>query len=56
MSKLETTTGTLQEGQTKTAKLDYFTKNRSPPKFFKINTSNFQETLLDIFKNFVRGN
>ena len=37
---------------TKTAKIDYFTKNLSTPRFFKINTSNFQEMFLDIFENF----
>ena len=40
-SKLETTIGSLWEAQTKTAKIDYFTKNLSPPRFFEINTSNF---------------
>ena len=46
----ENTTGILWEAQTKTAKIDHFTKNLSSPRFFKINTSNFQEILLDIFK------
>ena len=40
-SKLEATTGTLWEAQTKTAKKDYFTKILSSPRFFEINTSNF---------------
>ena len=53
-SKLEATTGTLWEEQTKTAKKDYFTKILSSPRFFKINTSNFQEMFLDIFKKFFR--
>ena len=46
-SKLETTIGSLWEAQTKTAKIDYFTKNLSPPTFFEINTSNFQEMFLN---------
>ena len=37
---------------TKTATLDYFNKNLSSPRFFEINTSNFQEMFLDIFKKF----
>ena len=53
-SKSEATIGFLWEAQTKTAKLDYFTKNLSPPRFFDINTLNFQEMFLDIFKNFCR--
>ena len=53
-SKSEATTGTLWEAQTKTAKKDYFTKNLFPTTFFEINTSNFQEMLLDIFKKFCR--
>ena len=40
------------EAQTKTAKKDYFTKILSP-RFFEINTSNFQEMFLDIFKKSV---
>ena len=40
------------ETQTKTAKIDYFTKNLFPPMLFEINTSNFQEMFLDIFKKF----
>ena len=51
-SKFDATTGSLWEAQTKTAKIDYFTKNLSPPRFFQINTSNFQEMFLDIFKKF----
>ena len=55
-SKLKTTTGFLWEAQTKTAKIDYFTKNLSSPMFFETNTSKFQEMFLDIFKNyFVRN-
>ena len=53
-SKSEATTGTLWEAQTKTAKKDYFTKNLSSPRFFEINTSNFQKMFLDIFKKFFR--
>ena len=48
--KLFTPTDFLWEAQTKTAKKDYFTKIISPPRFFEINTSNFQEMFLDIFK------
>ena len=48
-SKLEATTGSLLEAQTKTAKKDYFTKNLPLPTFFEINTLNFQEMFLDIF-------
>ena len=36
-------------GQTKTAKIGYFSKNLSPT-FFEINTSKFQEMFFDIFK------
>ena len=50
MSKSETTAGSLWEAQTKTVKKDYFTEILSPPRFFEINTSNFQEMFLDIFK------
>ena len=53
-SKSKATTGFLWEAQTKTAKKDYFTKILSPPRFFGINTSNFQETFLDIFKKICR--
>ena len=49
-SELETKTGSLWEAQIKTAKVDYFTKNLSPPMFFEINTLNFQEIFHDIFK------
>ena len=49
MSKSEANTNSLWEAQTRTAKIDYFTKNISPPRFFEINTSNFQEISLDIF-------
>ena len=45
---------TLWEAQTKTAKKDYFTKILSSPRFFEINTSNFQEMFLDIFRKFCR--
>ena len=48
-SKLEAKIGSLWEAQTKTAKIDYYTKNLSPPLFFEINTSNFQEMFHDIF-------
>ena len=42
-------------GANKTAKIDYFTKNISPPRFFEINTSNFQEIYLAFFrKNFLK--
>ena len=41
-SNSETKTSSLWEAQTKTAKIDYFSKNLSPPTFFQINTSNFQ--------------
>ena len=37
----EATIGSLWEAQTKSAKIDYFTKNLSPPRFFEISTSNF---------------
>ena len=50
---LEATIGSLWEAQTKTAKKNYFTKILSPPRFFEINTSNFQEMFLDIFKKSV---
>ena len=53
-SKSEATAGSLWEAQTKTAKKNYFTKILSPPRFFEINTSNFQEMFLDIFKNCVK--
>ena len=39
-SKSETTIGILWEAQTETAKIDYFTKNLSLPRFFEIITSN----------------
>ena len=42
-SKSEATIGSLWEAQTKTAKIDYFTKNLSSTTFFEITTSNFQE-------------
>ena len=48
----EATIGSLWEAQTKSAKIDYFTKNLSPPRFLEINTSNFQQMFLDIFKKF----
>ena len=51
-SKSEITIGSLWEAQSKTTKIDNFTKNLSPPRFFEIDTSNFQEMLLDIFKKF----
>ena len=41
LSKSEATEGSLWEAQTKTPKVDYFTKNLSPPTFFEITTSNF---------------
>ena len=53
-SKSEATTGTLWEAQTKTVKKDYFTKILSSPRLLEINTSNFQEMFLDIFKKFCR--
>ena len=53
-SKSEATTGTLWEAKTKTAKKDYFTKILSSPRFFEINTSNFQEMFLDIFRKICR--
>ena len=49
-SKSEATTGSLWEAQTKTAKIDYFTKNLSPPTFLEKNNSNFQDMFLDILK------
>ena len=49
ISKSEAITGSLWEAQTKTAKIDYFTKNLSPPRIFEVNTSYFQEMFLDIF-------
>ena len=52
-SKSKATIGSLWEAQTKTAKIDYFTKNLPPPTFFEITTSNFEETFLAIFKNSV---
>ena len=51
-SKSEPTIGSLWEAQTKTAKIDYFTKNLSSPTFFEITTLNFKETFLAIFKEF----
>ena len=39
-------------GQTKTVKIDYFTKNLSFPMFFEITTSNFQKMFLAIFRKF----
>ena len=51
-SKSEATKGSLWEAQTKTVKKDYFIKILSPPRFFEIFTSNFQEMLFDIFKKF----
>ena len=48
-SKSETRTGSLWEAQTKITKINYFTKNLSPPTLFEINTSNFQEMFLDVF-------
>ena len=48
-SKSETTTGSLWEAQTKTAKKDYFTKNLSSPMFFEINISNLKEVFHDIY-------
>ena len=53
-SKSEATTGSLWEAQTKTAKKDYFTKMLYPPRFLEINTSNFYEMFLNIFKKFCR--
>ena len=38
--------------KTKTEKINCFTKNLSPPMFFEIKTSNFQEMFLDIYKKF----
>ena len=40
-SKSEATTGSLWDAQTKTEKLDCFTKILSTPRFFEINISNF---------------
>ena len=53
-SKSEATVGSLWEAQTKTAKIDYFTKNLSSPTFFEITTSNFQKMFLDIFRKFLQ--
>ena len=39
-------------GTKKTAKKDYFTKNLSSLMIFEINTSNFQEMFLAIFRKF----
>ena len=50
--KSEATIGSLWEEQTKTVKIDYFTKNLSSPTFFEITTSSFQEMFLDIFRKF----
>ena len=55
-SKSETTTGSLWKAQNLTAKIDYCTKNLSPPTLFDINTSEFQEMFLDIFENSVGRN
>ena len=52
-SKSEVTIGSLWEAQTKTAKIDYFTKNLSLM-YFEINTSNFQEMFLEYLENLVR--
>ena len=49
-SKLGTTIGYLWETQTKTAKIDYFTKYLSSPTFFEITTSKLQKVFLDIFR------
>ena len=54
MSKSKTTSGSLWEAQTKTAKKDYSTKILSPPRFFELETSNFQEMLLDMLKKCCR--
>ena len=51
-SKTEATIGYLWEVQPKTAKKDYFTKKISSLTFFEINTSNFQEIFLAIFRKF----
>ena len=40
-SKSEATIGSLWKAQTKIAKKDNFTKNLSPPSFFKQSSSNF---------------
>ena len=52
--KSEATIGSLWEAKTKTAKIDYFTKNLSSSTLFEITTSNFQEMFLDIFIKFCR--
>ena len=52
MIKSEATTGSLWEAQNITVKKDYFTKILSSPRFFEINTSNFQEMFLGMFKKF----
>ena len=55
---METTTGTLWEAQTNSAKIDYFTKNLSLPRFFEINNSNFQEMIYlenSIVRNFKKN-
>ena len=51
-SKSEATISTLWEAQTKMVKKDYFIKILSPPSFFELETSNFQEMILNIFKKF----
>ena len=51
-SKSEVTIGSLWEALTKTAKIDYYTKNLSSPTFFEITTSKFQEVFLEIFRKF----
>ena len=50
----EATIDSFWKAQTKTAKLNYFTKNLSSPTFFETTTSKFQEVFLDIFRNFCR--
>ena len=52
----KTTTGSLRETQTKTAKIDYFTKNLSSPRFFEINTQTFMKCSLIFLKNSVKRN
>ena len=41
------------EKQTKKPKKDYFIKNLSPPTFFKLFTSNFQDMFLLSFREMV---
>ena len=53
-SRSKSKTGSLWEAQTKTAKKEFFTKNLSSPKFFEINTSNFNGMFFAVLRKFCR--